>query len=99
MQGPFPFHMGGSESVRPAEVGPSLGPVRGGGGPVLRSAATPRVPAEDQWMGGGRSTTVPKVLMEGGGSATMPHEPMGVGGPIAVSEVPTERGGSTTMPS
>ena len=45
-QGPFPFHVGGSESTRPAEPGPSLGLVGAGG-----SAATPGVPAEDRWMG------------------------------------------------
>ena len=59
-QGPFPFHVGGSESIRPTEPGPSLGPVGAGG-----SAATPRVPAEDRWMGGGRSTAAPELLMEG----------------------------------
>ena len=49
-QGPFPFDVGGSESVRPAEAGQTIGlssgPVRAGG-----STATPRVPAEDRWMG------------------------------------------------
>ena len=49
-QGPFPFHAGGSESVRSAEagqtIGPSLGPVGAGG-----SATTPKVPLEDRWMG------------------------------------------------
>ena len=82
-QGPFPFHAGGSESVRPAEagqtIGPSSGPVGAGG-----STATPGVPAEDRWMGGGGSTA-PEVLMEGDGSTAMPHEPMGVGGSTAES--------------
>ena len=45
MQGPFPFHAGGSESVRPAEmgqtIGPSSGPMGAGG-----STATPKVPVE-----------------------------------------------------
>ena len=45
-QGPFPFHVGGSESVRPVEPGPSLGQVGAGG-----SAATPGVSVEDRWMG------------------------------------------------
>ena len=71
-QGPFPFHAGGSESVRPAEagrtIGPSSGPVGAGG-----SAASPRVPVEDRWMGGGRSTPAPEVLMEG--VASMPPRP------------------------
>ena len=55
-QGPFPFHAGGSESVRPAKPGLSLGPVGAGG-----SAATLGVPAEDRWMGGGGSAAIPKV--------------------------------------
>ena len=59
-QGPFPFHMGGSESVRPVEPGPSLGLVGAGG-----SAATPGVLVEDRWMGGGRSASAPEVQMEG----------------------------------
>ena len=53
MQGPFPFHAGGSESVRPAEmvqtIGPSSGPVGADG-----SAAVPGVPME-----GGGSTATP----------------------------------------
>ena len=64
MQGPFPFHVGGSESVRPTEadqiISPSLGPVGAEG-----SAATPRVPVEDRWMGGGGSAAAPEVLIEG----------------------------------
>jgi len=53
MQGPFPFHVGGSESVRSAEMGQTIGlssgPVGAGG-----SAAAPRVPVE-----GGGSTAMP----------------------------------------
>ena len=44
-QGPFPFHAGGSESVRPAEMGQTIGPSSrpvGAGG----CAATPGVPVE-----------------------------------------------------
>ena len=45
MQGPFPFHAEGSESMRPMEtgqtIGPSLGPVGAGG-----SAVTPMAPVE-----------------------------------------------------
>ena len=51
MQGPFPFHMGGSESVRPVEAGQTIGPSSrpvGAGG----SAASLRVPVEDRWMRG-----------------------------------------------
>jgi len=29
MQGPFPFHVGGSESLRPAEAGGTIGPSSG----------------------------------------------------------------------
>ena len=41
----------------------------------------------------------PKVLMEGGGIATVPHEPMGAGGSTATPEASTERGGSVAAPS
>ena len=64
MQGPFPFHVGGSESVRPAEagqiIGLSSGPVGAGG-----STATPGVLVKDRWMGGGGSAAAPEVLIEG----------------------------------
>ena len=73
-------------------IGLSSGPVGAGG-----SAATPGVPAEDRWTGGG-GTAAPEVLMEGGGSAAAPHELMGPGGSTAMPEVSTERGGSATMP-
>ena len=98
MQGPFPFHMGGSESVRPAEAGQTIGPssrLAGVGG----SAAAPGVPAEDRWMGGGGSAASPEAPVEGGGFTTTPHELMGAGGSAATPEVPTERGGSTATPS
>ena len=45
LQGPFPFHAGGGESVRPEEAGRIIGPSSesaGAGG----SAATPEVPTE-----------------------------------------------------
>ena len=45
MQGPFPFHVGGSESVRSAETGQTIGPSSGPVG-VGGSAATPRVLVE-----------------------------------------------------
>ena len=66
-QGPFPFHAEGSESMGAVEPGPPLGPMGAGG-----SAATVGVSAEDRWMGGVRSETVPAVLVEGGGSDAMP---------------------------
>ena len=52
-QGPFPFHVGGSKSVRPAEMGQTIGPssgLVGAGG----SAVAPGVPVE-----GGGSTAAP----------------------------------------
>ena len=77
-QGPFPFHAGGSESVRPAEmgqiVGPSSGPVGAG-----RSAAASRVPVE-----GGVSTAAPHELIGAGESAAMPEAPTEGGGSAAV---------------
>ena len=98
MQGPFPFHVEGSESVRLVEVGrtisPSSGPVGAG-----ESAAPFGVPPEDRWMGGGGSAITPKVLMEGGGSAAAPRELTGAGGSTATPEASTERGGSIAAPS
>ena len=44
-QGPFPFHVEGSEFARTVEPGPPLGPVGTGG-----SAVTLGVPAGDRWM-------------------------------------------------
>ena len=70
MQRPFPFHVGGSESVRLAEAGQIIGPSSGPVGAV-GSAATPRVPVEDRWMGGGGSATMLEVLM--GGAAPLPR--------------------------
>jgi len=67
-QGPFPFHVGGSESMRLAELGPSLGPVGAGG-----SAATLGVPAEDRWMGGGGSAATPEGRMEGAAQSPRPQ--------------------------
>jgi len=75
-------------------IGPSSGPVGASG-----STATPGVPVEDRWMGGGGSTAAPEVSTEGGGTIAAPHEPIGAGGSAATPEAPTERGGSTAMPS
>ena len=59
VQGPFPFHREGSESVRSVEAG--------------WSAASHGVPAEDRWMGEGKpATTDPEVMMEGSGSGATP---------------------------
>ena len=61
MQGPFPFHAEGSESVRSVEAGESI--------------ASHGVPAEDRWMGGGGPAAAdPEVMVEGSGSGAAPHE-------------------------
>ena len=77
MQGPFLFHVEGSESMRLAKtgqtIGPSLGPVGGG-----RSATTPRVPVE-----GGGSTATPHELIGVGGSTAVPEVPTERGGSAA----------------
>ena len=82
MQGPFLFHMGGSESVWPAEtgqtIGLSLGPVGAGA-----SATVPRVPME-----GGGSLATPHKLIRAGGSVAVPEASTERGGSItAASEV------------
>ena len=96
--GTLPVPRGVSESVRSAKagrtIGPSSGPVGVGG-----SVASPGVPAEDRWMGGGGSATAPKVLMEGGGSTATPHELMEAGGSATTPEVSAERDGSVVAPS
>ena len=50
-------------------------------------------------MGRGKSTAAPKVQLEGGGSAAVPHELMGVGGSVVMPEVSIERDGSVAVPS
>ena len=63
VQGPFPFHAEGSESVRSVEAG--------------GSAASHGVPAEDRWMGeSGSAAADPKVMVERGGAGAAPHEMM-----------------------
>jgi len=98
IQGPFPFHAEGSESVRSVEVGqtscPSSGPAGAG-----ESTASHGVPAEDRWMGGGEPTAAPEVLMEGGGYVATPHEMTKAGVAAALPEALTERDGSIAMPS
>ena len=77
-QGPFPFHVGGSESVRPVEIGQTISPSSGlvGAG---RSAVMLRVPVE-----GDSSTVVPHELMGAGGSAATPEVPTERGGSTAM---------------
>ena len=63
MQGPFPFHTEGSESVRSVEAGESV--------------ASHGVPAEDRWLGESDSTAAdPEVMVERGGVGAAPHEMM-----------------------
>ena len=85
VQGPFPFHMKGSESVRSVEAG--------------GSAALHGVPAEDRWMKeSGPAAADPEVMVEGSGSGATPHE-MGEGsGSGAVPHETTEGSGSGAMP-
>ena len=75
VQGPFPFHAEGSESVRSVEAG--------------EFAASHGVPAEDWWMGeGGLAAADPEAMVEGGGSGATPHETMeGSGSSAAPQEV------------
>ena len=61
VQGPFPFHAEGSESVRSVEAG--------------ESAASHGVPAEDRWMEeSGSIAADPEVMVERGGPGAAPHE-------------------------
>ena len=63
VQGPFPFHMEGSESVRSVEAG--------------ESATWHGVPAEDRWMGESESATAdPEVMVERGDASAAPHQTM-----------------------
>ena len=88
VQGPFPFHTEGSESMRSVEAG--------------ESAASHGVPAEDRWMEesapatadpeatgeGSGSGAAPRETMEGSGSGAAPHEMMeGSGSGAAPHEV------------
>ncbi|XP_066354601.1 uncharacterized protein [Miscanthus floridulus] len=63
VQGPFPFHAEGSESMRSVEAS--------------ESAASHGVPAKDWWVEESRPTTAnPKAMGEGSGSGAVPHEMM-----------------------
>jgi len=59
MQGPFPFHAEGSESVRSVEVGQTIGPSSGPVG-AGESVAPSGMPPEDRWIGGGGSAATPR---------------------------------------
>ena len=75
VQGPFPFHAEGSESVRSVEAG--------------ESAASHGVPTEDWWMEeSGPAAADPEATGEGSGSGAVPHETMeGSGSGAAPHEV------------
>ena len=75
-QGPFPFHAGGSESVRPAEMGQTIGPSSrpvGAGG----STAAPEVPPE-----GSGPTTALQEVVEACRSAAAPEVPVEGAAPL-----------------
>ena len=88
VQGPFPFHADGSESMRSVEAG--------------ESTTSHGVPAEDRWVEesgpaatdpeatgeGSGSSAAPREMMEGSGSGATPHEMMeGSGSGAAPHEV------------
>ena len=77
-QGPFPFHVGGSESVRPTKMSQTISLSSGLVG-VGGSAAAPGVPVE-----GGGSTAVPHELIGVGGPTAAPEVPIERGGSAAV---------------
>ena len=63
VQGPFPFHAEGSESMRSVEAG--------------ESATSHGVPVEDRWVEeSGPAAADPKTTWEGSGSSAAPHEMM-----------------------
>ena len=66
-QGPFLFHVGGSDSTGMVEPGLPLGSAGARG-----SAVTHGVPAVYRWMGVDRSEAVPEVLAEGAASMPWP---------------------------
>ena len=98
VQGPFPFHVEGSESMRSVEAG--------------ESAVSHGVPAEDRWMEesgpaaadpeatgeGSGSGAAPRETMKGSGSGAAPHEMMEGSGSGAAPHETMERGGSGAAP-
>ena len=76
MQGPFPFHVGGSESVRSAETGQTIGP---SSGPVGADGSTAVLGV---LVEGGGSTAAPHKLIGAGGSAAMPGVPVEGAAPL-----------------
>jgi len=63
VQGPFPFHAEGSESMRSVEAG--------------ESTASHGVPVKDRWVEeSGPTAADPEAMGEGSGFGAMPHETM-----------------------
>ena len=86
VQGPFPFHVGGSESARTVEPGLPLGPVGAGGGSVDGRGQIRGRPRGVDGRGG--SDAMPCELMEGDGSIAVPHESMEGSSPVAALKGP-----------
>ena len=85
MQGPFPFHVEGSESVRSVEA--------------RESTASHGVSAKDRWMGeGGPAAADPEVMVEGSGSSAAPHETVEGSGSGAAPHETVEGSDSSAAP-
>ena len=85
VQGPFPFHAEGSESVRSVEA--------------EESTASHGVPGEDRWMGeGGPTAANPEVMVEGSGSGVTPHDTVEGSGSGATPHETVEGSGSGAAP-
>jgi len=85
VQGPFPFHAEGSESMRSVEAG--------------ESAASHGVPAEDRWVEeSGPAAADPEAMGEGSGSSVAPHETMEGSGSVATPHETMEGSSSGATP-
>ena len=85
VQGPFPFHAEGSESMRSVEAG--------------GFAALHGMPAKDRWMEeSGSAAADPEVMVEGSGSGATLHEMMEGSGSGAAPHETMEGSGSGAAP-
>ena len=85
VQGPFPFHTEGSESMRSVEAG--------------ESAASYGVPAKDRWVEeSGPAAADPEATGEGSGSGAAPCETMEGSGSGAAPHETMEGSGSGAAP-
>ena len=85
VQGPFPFHVEGSESMRSVEAG--------------ESAASHGVPVEDRWVEeSGPAAADPEAMGEGSGSSAAPRETMEGSGSGAALDETMEGSGSGAAP-